>query len=145
MDDNVVTLPTASVEELGTAASLSLLRTQSVGRVAFTDDVGMIVILPVNYAVDRGTVLFRTGPGSKLRAGNRGEVVAFEVDGFDADAGAFWSVLMQGRVEGVRQPYDLEDIEGVPVQPIDPRNKPFTMRIVWSQMTGRRIAPEVKP
>jgi nitroimidazol reductase NimA-like FMN-containing flavoprotein (pyridoxamine 5'-phosphate oxidase superfamily) len=37
-------------------------------------------ILPVNYAVDGHSIVFRTSPGKKLSAIGRGERVVFEVD-----------------------------------------------------------------
>jgi len=48
-----------ATEILDVAACLRLLRTTSLGRIGFNVD-GRPLILPVNYVVDRGTVLFRS-------------------------------------------------------------------------------------
>lgn len=48
-----------------------------IGRVALPDDDGPLV-LPVNYRVVDDTVVFRTGPGSRLAAAAGGLRVAFE-------------------------------------------------------------------
>jgi nitroimidazol reductase NimA-like FMN-containing flavoprotein (pyridoxamine 5'-phosphate oxidase superfamily) len=132
------TTTTATVEELDIPTCLSLLRTTTLGRVAFLAG-DEPLILPVNYKVDRGTVLFRSASGSKLRAGLDQAPVAFEADGHDDAGGSWWSVVLRGRAEVVHLPDDLEDVEGVDVRPVDPRRKPFTLRVVWETMTGRRI------
>ena len=43
-------------------------------------------IFPVNYAVDRETLIFRTAEGTKLLAMVVNPSVAFEVDGYDPQA-----------------------------------------------------------
>ena len=68
------------------------------------DDVGRLAvsitnlpdIFPINYVVDRGTVVFRTAEGTKLAAAVLGRGVAFEVDGVDDAAGEAWSVVIKG-------------------------------------------------
>jgi uncharacterized protein len=52
----------------------------------------------VNY-VSRpdGTIVFRSGPGPKLSAADRRDVVAFQVDDIDESGQAGWSVLITGR------------------------------------------------
>src|SRR6476469_1728102 len=74
---------------------LRRLRTASVGRVAFVDQ-GEPVILPVNHGMDGDAVVFLTAPGSKLLAAEDEMPVAFEVDGYDSDRRAGWSVLVRG-------------------------------------------------
>jgi nitroimidazol reductase NimA-like FMN-containing flavoprotein (pyridoxamine 5'-phosphate oxidase superfamily) len=128
-----------AVQELDVPTCLAYLRSATIGRVAFLVD-GQPIIIPVNYAIDRGTVLFHSAEGSKLRAGLASAPMAFEADGRDADTGAYWSVLLQGRAEVVRRPDDLEDVEGVDTHTIAPGDKRYTMRIDWSSMTGRLIS-----
>ena len=41
---------------------------------------------PVNFVVEHGNVVFRTAEGTKLAAAVLGTAVAFEVDGYDAEA-----------------------------------------------------------
>ena len=85
---------------LDVRTSLELLRSAQVGRLA------VIVndhpeIFPVNYLVDRGTVVFRTAEGTKLAAVAFGSNVAFEVDGYEPDKGVAWSVVMKGRASEI--------------------------------------------
>jgi nitroimidazol reductase NimA-like FMN-containing flavoprotein (pyridoxamine 5'-phosphate oxidase superfamily) len=58
---------------------------------------GLPLILPVHYVYDDGAIVFRTGPGTKLRAAANGDVLAFEVDTYDAGLGRGWSVMVLGR------------------------------------------------
>jgi nitroimidazol reductase NimA-like FMN-containing flavoprotein (pyridoxamine 5'-phosphate oxidase superfamily) len=67
------------IEELGSAECWELLASQQVGRIGFVAE-AQPVILPVNYAVDGTTVVFRTAPGGKLNAAIQGQRVAFQVD-----------------------------------------------------------------
>lgn len=58
---------------------------------------GLPLILPVHYVYDDGVIMFRTGAGTKLRAAANGDVLAFEVDTYDAESGVGWSVMVLGR------------------------------------------------
>jgi nitroimidazol reductase NimA-like FMN-containing flavoprotein (pyridoxamine 5'-phosphate oxidase superfamily) len=51
----------------------------------------------VHYVYDDGAIVFRTGPGTKLNAAANGDVLAFEVDTYDAASGWGWSVMVLGR------------------------------------------------
>ena len=53
------------LKELGEPECLERLAEHHVGRVAYCDDLGPVV-LPVNYAVDQGTILIQTSPHSTL-------------------------------------------------------------------------------
>jgi nitroimidazol reductase NimA-like FMN-containing flavoprotein (pyridoxamine 5'-phosphate oxidase superfamily) len=62
------------------------------------------VILPVNFAILDGSVIFRTVPGTKLSAATANNVVAFEVDSYETDGRWGWSVLVQGIASEVTDP-----------------------------------------
>src|SRR6476659_10821448 len=89
-----------TVEDVSQDACWALLRTTTVGRLAVW--VGDHPdIFPLNYAVDHGTLVFRTGEGTKL-GGALGEVpVALEADGVDAVSGMAWSVVVKGKAAAV--------------------------------------------
>ena len=53
------------LRELEPSECLELLRTRSVGRVAFCAEDGPVV-LPVNYVVHEGDVVFRTSPHNSI-------------------------------------------------------------------------------
>ena len=96
------------LEALSDEQCLRYLESASLGRIAL--QVGQSpAILPVNYAVFDGDVVFRTDPGSKLSAALMGVQVAFEVD--SGEAGAGWSVVVVGYAEEVRDTRTLERIE----------------------------------
>ena len=82
--------------ELPHAECARLLESESIGRVGLTSG-GLPCILPVSYLFHGNTILFRTGTGTKLRAAESGDVLAFEVDHFDIETGQGWSVLALGR------------------------------------------------
>ena len=87
---------------LDTHTCLDLLRRREVGRLAvsITDHPD---IFPINYVVDRGTVVFRTAEGTKLAAALLGRGVAFEIDGYDPEAGEAWSVVVKGYAIEIEQ------------------------------------------
>lgn len=68
------------------------------GRFAFVESARALSVVPVNY-VSRadGSVLFCTGPGPKLSAADRRDVVALQVDDVDEQSHTGWSVLVVGR------------------------------------------------
>ena len=109
-----------------------------VGRVGFLAD-GKPCILPVNYVFYEGTVVFRTDPGSKLNAASGAQHVAFEVDEIDMDWREGWSVLVQGRAEEVLDADELERLQSLPLRPWGPGPKASYVRIMSTDITGRRI------
>jgi hypothetical protein len=103
-----VTTDASGTTILDTHACLGLLRTCEVGRLAvsITD---LPDIFPINYVVDRGDLVFRTAEGTKLAAALVGRGVAFEVDGYDADAGEAWSVVVKGYATEIEQMHERFD------------------------------------
>jgi uncharacterized protein len=109
-----------------------------VGRIGFVSD-GKPVILPVNYVFHEGTVVFRTDAGAKLGAAAGGQQVAFEVDAIDVDWREGWSVLVQGRAEEVVDSEELERLQGLPLRPWGPGAKASYVRVMTTEISGRRI------
>lgn len=116
----------------------SLLRSITVGRFAVVDG-DQPDIFPINYAVDRGTVVFRTAPGTKLAAIAGHGLVAFEADAYDAGANEAWSVVIKGRTEECTTIPELLDAMTLPVFPWHAGSKPRFIRIVPHQISGRRF------
>ena len=94
-----------AVVELSESQSWALLREAVVGRLAVIVD-DQPEIFPVNHLVDLGSVVFRTGAGTKL-TGAIGHQVAFEVDGYDLESASAWSVVVKGRTTAVNR---LDDV-----------------------------------
>lgn len=122
--------------ELGLDACWRLLREADVGRLALVVE-GHPEIFPVTFAVDAGTVLFRTGAGTKLSALALSPVVAFEVDGYDVTTQVAWSVVVKGRAEVVRGVSALLQTTEVPVLPWHASVKNQFVRLAADEVSGR--------
>lgn len=126
----------AKLRELGREECLSLLRSQRVGRIAFTDDSGPDV-LPINYVMDGEDILVTTtGYGAIARAAT-GARVAFEIDGIDEFNEAGWSVVVRGRATR-ESPFD-PTVERP--QPWADGTRTYLLRISGDVITGRRLIP----
>jgi nitroimidazol reductase NimA-like FMN-containing flavoprotein (pyridoxamine 5'-phosphate oxidase superfamily) len=131
------------IEELSENECLELIAPGGIGRIAFTSRFGPAV-LPVNYELRDGAIVFRTtehGPlDEDLRTGITGAdyKVAFEIDEIEPAARRGWSVLVQGpahHVTGAGQ----DDARRAGVESWAPGNKELFVRIVPSRITGRRV------
>jgi nitroimidazol reductase NimA-like FMN-containing flavoprotein (pyridoxamine 5'-phosphate oxidase superfamily) len=132
----------AGLEVLDRAECLALLKTQPLGRIVFTDQ-AMPAVLPVNFSVWDGSLLIRTGAGSKLAAATRSAVVAFEVDDIDPATGKGWSVVVVGRSGVVDNPAELaEAAEVAPRSWVGGRD--HLIRVTIGTIGGRRVH-EVPP
>ena len=87
-----------------------------VGRLGLVVD-GRPLVLPVNYMVDRDTIVFCTAAGTKLNAIVGGSDVAFEVDESRSLVHSGWSVLVRGRAELVTDEADLAHLRAGPLRP----------------------------
>jgi uncharacterized protein len=113
------------------------LRKGVVGRVAVVHE-GRPDVFPVNYAVDHGSVVFRTGSGALFRSSD-GHAVAFEVDGYDAGEAAAWSVVVRGKAREVHQIEEAVEALQLPLLPWHSGPKPRIVRIHPDGVTGRRF------
>jgi uncharacterized protein len=85
---------------------LELLRGAVVGRIGYVAD-GMAIIIPVNFALFDGDIVFCTAKGSKLSWLSLRERVAFEADESRSADHEGWSVLIQGVAREVTDPDEL--------------------------------------
>ena len=85
----------AGLELLSAEECLDLLRTRSVGRIGLSAS-SLPFVVPVRYVVDEDRILMRAGRDTRMAAATNDAVVAFEVDEFDQDLDAGWSVMVQG-------------------------------------------------
>jgi len=100
-------------------------------------------ILPVNYVLVDGFVVFRTGAGGRLEAALRGEQIAFEIDGVDAADRTGWSVLVRGHAERVSDPTELARLRAMPLVAWAPGAKPHYVRIRANAVTGGGSLPRI--
>ena len=126
------------MEILDVAESLQLLRSAQVGRLGIAI-MNVPDIFPVNFVVDDDTVVFRTAEGTKFAAAVLGTAVAFEVDGYDPEAGEAWSVVIKGQAVEIEGLYELFDAEALPLFPWHNSPKYRFVRILSDEITGRRF------
>jgi nitroimidazol reductase NimA-like FMN-containing flavoprotein (pyridoxamine 5'-phosphate oxidase superfamily) len=132
------------LEELDEAECLRLITPGGIGRLAYSGRFGPTV-LPVNYRLYDGTIVFRTAQDSPtdedLRTGiaNAEYKVAFEIDEIDLNAREGWSVLVQGPVHLVESDTERASILKAGVETWPGGDRELFLRIVPSRITGRRI------
>jgi uncharacterized protein len=126
-------------QELTRSECFDLLANEQLGRVAVVDDFGPIVV-PVNFVLDRHTVLFRTDEGTKLDAAAIRGRVAFEIDATDPATRTGWSVVVRGEAVEVTDPAELARLRDLPLEPWAPGAKGRYVRILPAALTGRRIS-----
>ena len=126
------------LRELGEPECLELLAEHHVGRVAYCDDHGPVV-LPVNCAVDHGTILIQTSPHSTLASRLRTAPASFQIDEFDEYTQTGWSVLVRGSAAYV-DPTDLPADEDRPHKWAEGQ-RTLHIRITPHDISGRRLLP----
>jgi uncharacterized protein len=134
------TLVSANTEVLTIDACWRLLDDSPVGRLAVVRG-GEPDIFPVNYVVDHGGILFRTAAGPKLAAA-RDRVVAFEADGYTAQDGSAWSVVVKGMAHPVEEVDAVAALRSARLDPWQSGAKPWLLRIDPTSVTGRRVHVE---
>ena len=128
----------STVDELSESACWALLRTTSVGRLAvWVED--HPDIFPINFAVDHGTVVFRSGAGTKVSAALSDSPVALEADGYDQETTEAWSVVVKGNAEEVSGGQELLDTIDLPLFPWQAGDKGRFIRIIPTTTSGRRF------
>jgi nitroimidazol reductase NimA-like FMN-containing flavoprotein (pyridoxamine 5'-phosphate oxidase superfamily) len=116
-----------------------LLTQQSFGRVGLSI-AALPVVLPVNYGVLDGDVVFRTVEGTKLAGAAAGAVVAFEVDDIDRE-GHGWSVLVVGRAAVIVDGVDRARADAVIPATWLPTEPSHIVRVRSELVSGRRLVP----
>lgn len=130
----------AGLEILGPGECLRLLRSVPVGRLVFTQG-GLPAIQLVNFSIDRDTIVFAADDGEKLRAAERGDVVAFEVDDIDLDRHLGWTVTTVGHLSVVPLDEAARLPRTTPLRPGPPLSEQRLIRLDTESLTGRRLVP----
>jgi nitroimidazol reductase NimA-like FMN-containing flavoprotein (pyridoxamine 5'-phosphate oxidase superfamily) len=111
---------------------------RGVGRIALPTQPGPVV-LPVNYAVDAGTIVYRTAARGPAAARD-GITVSFQVDRIDDDASRGWSVLITGTAKRTEDPATVRRLtEQFAVEPWAGGKRSLWIRIMPHTITGRSI------
>lgn len=124
-----------AVHTLTPDACWDLLEGQSLGRLAIAAE--RVEIYPVNFLVQDRSIVFASGPGSKLMEIAQDPSVAFEVDGEVGDD--LWSVVIHGRAERMAFDADIESSGILQHKGWHPTDKFSYVRISPLQITGRRF------
>lgn len=123
-----------------------LLSTKRIGRLGINAE-HYPLIFPVNYGLDRGVIVLRMGPGTKLTAAGHANVT-FEVDDIDERGRSGWSVLVRGIAEEVTEAHGADLIErttATGVEPWAPGDHGHWLRLIPHAVSGRRIVPGELP
>jgi nitroimidazol reductase NimA-like FMN-containing flavoprotein (pyridoxamine 5'-phosphate oxidase superfamily) len=134
----------SAVELLDEAECLRLISAGGVGRIGYTGRFGPTVV-PVNYALHEGTIVFRTGQhspmGEDLRTGieHAESQVAFEIDELSPATREGWSILVQGAAHPVDSEAERASVMQSGVEPWAGGEKELFFRVIPTRITGRRI------
>jgi nitroimidazol reductase NimA-like FMN-containing flavoprotein (pyridoxamine 5'-phosphate oxidase superfamily) len=132
------------LEILDEAECLRLIAPGGIGRLVFAGRFDLTV-LPVNYKLHDGAILFRTAHDNStdedLRTGiQHAEYrVAFEVDDFDRDTREGWSVLVQGPAHHVESEAELARAQTAGLESWADGGRQHYISITPARITGRRI------
>ncbi|WP_406457604.1 pyridoxamine 5'-phosphate oxidase family protein [Streptomyces sp. NBC_00876] len=128
----------AQMVELDEADSWVLLGDHGVGRVALSSGEGPVV-LPLNYQVLDGEVMFSTAEHSPLAAAD-GTEIAFEADHIDDAFSRGWSVLLVGPVHVVADEEAARRLrESAYSTPWAGEGRAHVMVLSPRRITGRKI------
>ena len=112
------------------------LAEQTFGRLALSIG-GQPEIFPINYTVDRGTILFRTAEGTKLIGIVIDSHVAFEIDRVEGDHAL--SVVAKGIAREIEHESEAEQYDLSGLHPWTPTLKYHLVAIEVTEITGRRV------
>lgn len=121
------------VQILTEEESWEFLRSQEFGRLAF-HLVGEVHIVPVNYAVDGETLLFRTAEGDKLLGIVMNDDVAFEIDQYDETTAR--SVIVRGKARKLEEDEEHR-VDQVPLRPWVTELKYNVVELAPTSISGR--------
>jgi uncharacterized protein len=115
------------------------LRNEDLGRIGVTLD-GQPLVFPVNYAVNKEWIVFRTAPGTMLHRAP-GSPACFEIDGYDRGLREGWSVMAVGKLEEITESDDSHSqaLRGLPVQPLAPGPRPHWIALRVERVSGRQF------
>lgn len=130
--------------ELPKEACEELLGKAVIGRLGVIID-GKPQVFPISHVYEGGSVIFPTNDRTKMHAALAWPWVGFEVDGIDADSGHGWSVMLQGRAEEITDADVIERAAARRTAPWRIGESVHWIRIVPTEMAGRRISAETLP
>ena len=131
------------LEPLDAGQCRGYLGTSGVGRLVIVEPRGPVAV-PVNYAMLGNDIVIRTSGRAALGADN-GQRVSFEVDHLDEALAEGWSVLVSGQARVVSDPGELAAVSALGIAPWAGGDRDTYVRIIASEVTGRRIRGILPP
>ncbi len=126
---------------LGWEDCLRALSLGALGCLALSDR-ALPLALPVSYAMDGESIVFRTSTDSTLARTATGSVVSFCAHGATHTAGVTWSVIVTGMVVRVQDRDELRRLAQLPLTAWGSGSTPrVTLRLTPTFMTGRELDP----
>lgn len=115
-----------------------LIESATIGRL------GVIVagkpeVFPVAHVYLDGDIIFPTNTGTKVHAALEWPWIGFEVDGLESDGESGWSVMVSGRAEEITDPNTIKHLVATRSAPWRRGDDVRWIRIVPTEITGRRI------
>lgn len=121
-----------------------LLRTQPIGRLAFTEH-ALPVIVPAHFLV-RGPEIILSGPADgRLDCARKEAIVAFGVDAYDATTGQGWWVCTLGRSRLISDTSQIRELDELAFTPWAHDPDRAYMAIAIDALRGKRLAPTGQP
>ena len=122
---------------------IGLLRGRFLGRIGYSVD-GLPIIVPVNFVVDGGSIVFSTNRGSKLSWLSNHTRVAFQADhGRPLDQSG-WSVLVHGMAMEVTDPGEIAGLQLGPLRSWAVGPDDHWVRISIDEVSGRRLERRIR-
>lgn len=125
------------VRELTDEECWERLASEEFGRLAF-QMVDEIHLVPINYALDGRSLLFRTAAGNKLFAVALSRDVVFEIDHVDDEQDTAWSVILRGYPRLLEED-EAHRAEQVPLRPWVDTRKESVVEIKATGVSGREF------
>ncbi len=128
----------SAVERLSEHECWTLLGEARFGRLA-TSAIREVDIFPINFVVDRQTIVFRTAEGTKLLEMVIADAVAIEADHRDPSAQEAWSVVAKGSAEVLQTFSAIYAAEQLGIRPWVDGPKDRFVRVRVDSISGRRF------
>jgi hypothetical protein len=126
------------LEELDQAECHRLLGSAPIGRLGYSER-ALPMVVPVHCTV-RGPEVLIGGPvGTKVAAAVRGQVVAFEVDGYQTATREGWTVGVVGMVREITDPAELAAVDALDFAPWTPGRPPVYLAVSLTMLNGHRL------
>ena len=124
------------LRELDESECWEMLRSREVGRLAYVDERGPMVV-PITFASEEQAVLFRVAPYSDIARHLPHARVALEVDDIDYFTRSGWSVVLRGTAVTVES-HELPPSQDMPT-PWPEGQRTLNLRLTPDVVTGRRL------